>query len=162
MANANNSVWVIAHESSHVDWKPKKFPQPVRLMACKGAGVDTGEGFSTRGRWDNVFFETLAVDAVSRSKNLAEGLCLFSGWQRYSLCRVVMMNGYFKGAAFTLWSHYENIMFEKTVINIHYNCSPPSCMLMLMCFGIQTGLFAQVGVCMCVCVRVDASFHHAF
>lgn len=64
------------------------------------------------------------------------------------------MNGYFKGAAFTLWSHYENIMFEKTVINIHYNCRPPSCMLMLMCFGIQTGLFARVCVHAYVNVRV--------
>lgn len=43
---------------------------------------------------------------------------------------VVMINGCFNGAAFTLWCHYGNIMFEKTVINIHYNCKLLSWMLM--------------------------------
>lgn len=42
---------------------------------------------------------------------------------------VVMINGCFNGAAFTLWCHYGNIMFEKTVINIHYNCKLVSWML---------------------------------
>lgn len=43
---------------------------------------------------------------------------------------IVMINGCFRRAAFTLWSHYENIMYEKTVINIHYNCKLLSWMLM--------------------------------
>lgn len=48
----------------------------------------------------------------------------------FQLQNVVMINGCFNGAAFTLGRHYGNIMFEKTVINIHYNCKLLSWMLM--------------------------------
>lgn len=117
-------------------------------MACKGTGVDRAKVLARGGRQDNVFF--LNVSRRQR-QNLAQGLLSLRRLTALQPLPRSYDEWLFKGAVFTLWSHYENIMLEKTVINIHYNCRPSSCMLMLMCFGIQTGLFAHVGVCVREC-----------